>query len=138
MGRMPVTLKVTKFGENQLNCHSDILQTPSGEPICPTPSPNRVKLFEIFWSTPENKRKSSNLQAIADRWGSCSGILDSFIFTCETWKVNVSFNHPIGQFYNDASSIRQTREVNNQKVNRAESGKYTVRKTESVCQWQSG
>ena len=33
----------------------------------------------------------------------------------ETWKLNASFYHLIGRFYNDASSIRQTSEVNKQK-----------------------
>ena len=54
-----------------------------------------------------------------------SGILDNFMFTRETWKLKAGFNHLIGRFYNDASSIRQPREVNNQKVNgaRAETAK---------------
>ena len=56
----------------------------------------------------------------------CSGS-DNFMFTRETWKFNASFSHLIGRFYNDASSIRQTREVDNQKVSRAraETGKRT-------------
>ena len=48
-----------------------------------------------------------------------------FLFTRETWNINVTFNHLIGRFHNDASSIRQICEVNNQKVNRVETGKCT-------------
>ena len=55
------------------------------------------------------------------------------MFTCETWKLNVSFSHLIGHLYNDTSSLRQTHEVNNEKVNRAETGKCTVRKKQSQC-----
>ena len=57
-----------------------------------------------------------------------SGILDNFIFMLETWKLNASFNHLIGRFYNDAGIIRQLGEVNNKKVNRARAEAELIRK----------
>ena len=37
--------------------------------------------------------------------------LRQFYVYTENWKLNASFDHLIGRFYNDVRSIRQTREV---------------------------
>ena len=56
------------------------------------------------------------------------------MFTRETWKFNASFNHLISRFCNDAGSIRETREVNNQKETELEQRLGSVPETELITQ----